>query len=109
MNTRLNQLEKDLGRSEAADLLRFALPVIQDREARLKSLLLSGNRDEVAKCAHKALGSIGLYGSARLENLLKEASSIDTSGDEDLIAFQQSLSEEFEHVLSVIRVWLEKN
>lgn len=108
MNTRLNQLEKDLGRSEAADLLRFAVPFIQDREALLKSLLLSGNLDEAAKCAHKTLGSIGLYGSARLETLLGEVSGTDR-GSKNLVVLQQNLSEEFTSILSTINSWLEDN
>ena len=106
MNTRLNQLEKNLGTTEAADLLRFALPFIAEREALLKSLLLSGDLEGAAKCAHKTLGSLGLYGTPTLEGYLKEVKSFDKQG-QDLVVFQEQLSSEFNHVVYCINTWLD--
>lgn len=106
MNNRLDQLQRDLGTSEAVDLLNFAIPFITEREALLRSLLLSGGLDEAAKCAHKTIGSLGLYGTDKLEGLLKEINKLDNNAD-DLIAFQEKLSAEFKHVLLLINEWLD--
>ena len=106
MNTRLDQLEKNLGTSGAADLLRFALPYISEREVLLKSLLLSGDLEEAAKCAHKTIGSLGLYGTPKLESYLKDIKSFDKQS-EDLAAFQEQLSNEFNHIVSCIHTWLD--
>ena len=106
MNTRLNQLEKNLGTSEAADLLRFALPYISEREALLESLILSGDLEGAAKCAHKTIGSLSVYGTPKLEAYLQEVKSINKQ-DDNLMAFQEKLSAEFKHVVSCINNWLD--
>lgn len=106
MNDRLNRLENDLGTEGARDLLKLAIPFIQEREAELQKLLLSGELNEASKYAHKVIGSLGVYGTDELERLLRKVGQVKNNKSE-LFELRESLSTEFMCVLNQINYWLD--
>ncbi len=94
-----------IGEKETIELFQFALPIVIERQHALEQHLRAKEWAEFKQFAHKSIGSVRIYGSERLEVLLRQAHDIDNDGV-DLLAYQQELSKEFEAVIDGIREWL---
>lgn len=111
MNTNtntLNALAGRLGLGDTIELLELALPLIAEREQEIRQSLLAGDWSEAARCAHKTMSSVRLYGTHKLELLLRQVQSAG-QGQMDVPAFQQELSAEFVAVMQTISEWLAKH
>lgn len=102
----IKQLHEKLGTAETVDMFVFALPIIIEREAELRESLLSGHLQKASQHAHKTISSIRLYGSAELEDLLKEVSNI--QNHQHALELQPRLSAEFNSVIKTVENWLSK-
>lgn len=104
----VNKLVGDLGVNDTYELLAFALPHITKRHEELQDALERGEWETAARCAHKTLSSVRLYGSERLEVLLYQVREAGTGGM-DVPALRQELSVEFLSVIQTIKEWLNVN
>lgn len=66
----ISYLVEEIGLKNTIELIELALPSISTLEANFAKSLLAGDADMAATYAHKALGSVRLYGTKNLENLL---------------------------------------
>lgn len=107
-NLKLAKLEENLGVADTVDLIRTALPIILERKATLSKLLLTEDLEGASACAHKLLGSVRLYGTDQLENLLTQVKTMDLNQD-DLTGLQYQISEEFSLVIDGCERWLKTN
>ena len=94
-----------LGEKSTIELFQFALPIVIERQHSLEKHLCAGEWAAFKQFAHKSIGSVRLYGTERLEALLRQANDVDKD-EFDLLTYQQELSEEFETVIGSIREWL---
>lgn len=101
----LDSLLENLGMKHTVDLVVFALPHISQRRDSLKQLLLTGSWEEAARVAHKTLSSVRLYGSNRLESLLRQVCQRDIAVI-STAAFQTTLDAEFSLTISMLEQWL---
>lgn len=99
------EMEKSIGTSDVVELLDSFLPTIVDRKDKLNAALEAADFEEAAKHAHKVLGSIKLYGSEMLEDLLMQLKLRQVT-DANVLNFRQQLSGEFDSVSVTIREWL---
>lgn len=94
-----------VGDKDAIELFQFTLPIVIERQHALEQHLCAREWAAFKQCAHKSISSVRLYGSERLEMLLRQANDVDKD-EFDLLTYQQELSEEFEVVIGSIREWL---
>ncbi|QLQ31443.1 MAG: Hpt domain-containing protein [Candidatus Thiothrix singaporensis] len=80
------------------------MPYIAGKERQLRDALQAGDWETAARHAHKAISSVRLFGSAKLEALLRQIKD----GDSVLSAeeAQQALSAEFAQVEASVHSWL---
>lgn len=71
-STSIDRLIENIGSEESRELLVGALPVIIARKNAILNALEQNDNSAACVGAHKAAGSIRLYGSSRLEELLGE-------------------------------------
>ena len=85
----IGYLVEEIGLKNTIELIELALPSISTLEANFSKSLLSNDIDMAAKYAHKALGSVRLYGTTNLENLLMKIKDKKLAGDK----FSQIINE----------------
>ena len=66
----ISYLVEEIGLKNTIELIELALPSISNLEANFAKSLSAGDIDMAATYAHKALGSVRLYGTKNLEDLL---------------------------------------
>lgn len=100
--SRMNDLIDLMGREEARDLLEGILKFVPDSVVELEEALLNRKIETAAAIAHRMKGTINLYGSRTLENLLKNISRRKPSPAEcDRIA--ADVRQEIETTLAAVR------
>lgn len=72
----IDRMIENIGLEEGKKLLKEALPIIMDRSNLIITALEENNTSAAFDCAHRTAGSIRLYGSTRLEELLMEVMSL---------------------------------
>lgn len=72
----IDRLIENIGSEESKELLVEALPIIIARKNAILNALEQNDNSAASVGAHKAAGSIRLYGSSRLEALLGEVMSL---------------------------------
>ncbi|MEZ5453133.1 MAG: hypothetical protein R3E93_10035 [Thiothrix sp.] len=97
----LDTLVARFGVEETLQLLEYSQPFVRQWEQQLRDALLSGDWESAAHCAHKAISSVRLYGSPRLEALLYQV----RDGDNATV-IQHDLFEEFTAVNNMIAAWV---
>jgi len=102
----LQHLVDLIGFSNACELLRSSLRLIAERQNELESALKHNQDLSARHHAHRIIGSVRLYGSPRLEEMLFMIGNQPFS-EVNTVEFQQALSAEFESVISTVREWLE--
>lgn len=95
-NNSVDRLIRSIGLRESKKLLTKALPIIIARKNALIEAFEQNDRGTARTQAHKAAGSIRLYGSTRLEELLSEVSTLSSK---QLIS--QKLHDELVHEFDV--------
>ncbi|WMP19452.1 hypothetical protein [Thiothrix lacustris] len=101
----LDALAIQIGEKEAIELFQFALPAVIERQHKLEQHLGAGEWADAAHFAHKTISSVRLYGSNRLENLLRQAKEA-ANEQVDVTLLRRELSEEFEVIIKAVREWL---
>lgn len=97
----INRLIGNIGAEESRELLVEALPVIVKRKETIISALEQQDLETACVCAHKAAGSIRLYGSSRLEALLLEVMAL-TAGQSPRPGLDHELAAEFDSAIHEI-------
>ena len=105
----LNDLSSRLGLADTVELLIFALPLIRERRQELSDALLSQDWGRVHRCAYKTLGSVRIYGSETLEELLLSVPVIQEKSRVEIEEFRGRLFTEMEDVIQGIEYWLEQH
>ncbi len=105
--TALDSLTMRFGVKKMIKMVEFSLPYLSQREQELRESLLSGDRDTASHTAHKAISSVRLYGSPKLEALLYQVRDGDYGANVE--ALQKELSKEFTFVTNVAKAWLMKH
>lgn len=72
----IDKLIENIGLEESENLLAKALPIITTRKKAILDALNDNNLSLAGEYAHKTAGSIRLYGSGRLEALLRQVVSL---------------------------------
>lgn len=93
------------GLEDSQELANFALDYVQHTGQQLKTLLVNEDSEAAAKYAHKAIGSVRLYGTPQLEVLLGCVRDNDYKPEmaHDL---QHELCAEFTLIEQALRKWL---
>lgn len=105
----LDLVADELGVKDTAELFQFALPVIVERMNKLEHFLGAGEWDAAAQCANTTISSVRLYGSDRLEVLLRQvqAAGSPESANTDWQTVRHDLSEEFRTAIDALQSWLD--
>lgn len=100
----LDEIASRLGYDKTIELVEFSLPYINEKEQLLRESLVSADWEAAAQHAHKALSSVRLFGSSKLESLLVQIrdGAIGQNADE----IQRELSAEFTDAQAAIHTWL---
>lgn len=107
-NNNLSLVVENLGVEDAIELFEYALPRVLDRKSQIIKHMQSQNWDAARDDAHRAISSVRIYGTERLETLLRQVKMAST-GEVDSQVLQQELSDEFDHVVQAIAGWLQEN
>lgn len=102
--TSLDALVARFGVEETIQMLEYSQPFVRQWEQQLCDALLSGDRESAAHCAHKAISSVRLYGSPRLEALLFQVR--DSDSNMDTTEIRTALSVEFAAVTDAMNAWM---
>lgn len=97
-----------MGSETTIQMVKLAIPYIKQREQQLREALLEGDMKAAAGHAHKAIGSVRIYGTLELEALLCQVRDQDF-GQSNSTATQQLLSAEFDRASQALQVWIAKN
>lgn len=104
-NQSLETVVRCLGVEGSSELFRYALPRLSQRKKELQKHLSKKDWQAASQSACRAIGSVRLYGSAKLEILLDEI--ILLGPDEvDFVSLRKEVSVEFDHSIRAIRRWL---
>lgn len=105
----LDLVADELGVKDTAELFEFALPVIVERKHKLEQFLGAGEWDAAAQCANTTISSVRLYGSEKLEVLLRQIQDAGSSesANTDWQTLRHDLSEEFQVAIDALQTWLE--
>lgn len=105
IETRLGQLYETLGEARGKALLIETQTYLAASKTTLVEALNGGHWTEAAAIAHDIKGAFSLYGSARLERLLKRVAEgpVNPGADRDLA---DELTRCLEETLSIIDAWL---
>ncbi|MEB4592710.1 Hpt domain-containing protein [Candidatus Thiothrix sp. Deng01] len=103
----LDEIAGRLGREKAIEIVEFSLPYIAGKEQQLRDALQAGDWETAARHAHKAISSVRLFGSVKLEALLRQIKDGDSGLDAGEV--QQALSAEFAQVEASVHSWLAAN
>lgn len=98
----INRLIGNIGAEESSELLAEALPIIVKRKSIILKALEQNDVKVACEYAHRTAGSIRLYGSSRLENLLLEAASISADQPQRL-ELSSELESEFDSAINEIQ------
>ena len=98
----IDKLIENIGLDESKKLLTEALPIIVTRKGLVLKALDNNEISKAGEYAHRTSGSIRLYGSSRLEELLREVMSL-TSDQTVSSGLRNELSEEFDAAISEIQ------
>lgn len=107
-NNALDLVAANLGLEEAIEMFEYALPRVLLRKKEILEHMQSQNWEAACNDAHRAISSVRLYGTQRLEDLLRQVKSVST-GEVDSQVLQQELSDEFDSVIKAISDWLAVN
>lgn len=101
----IDRMIENIGPEEGRKLLIAALPIIIERSRLILEALENNDINAAFDCAHRTAGSIRLYGSSRLEELLMEVMSfsVDQSPPENLCS---ELKVEFDDAINEIQTRL---
>jgi hypothetical protein len=102
----LETVVRRLGVEDSIEFLEYALPRIIQRKKWLQEYLSTGDWEAASQCAYRMIGSVRLYGSAKLELLLEQVKLV-SNGDIDPVSLQYELSVEFDKAINATREWLE--
>lgn len=105
-NLSLEAVVRRLGKEDTIEFLEYTLPRIIQRKKGLQEYLSTGDWEAASQCAYRTIGSVRLYGSAKLELLLEQVKLV-SSGDVDPVSLQHELSVEFDKAIDATREWLE--
>lgn len=100
----LNTLLTRFGVEETLQMLEYSQPFIRQWEQQLREAMLANDWDRVTHCAHKAISSVRLYGSPRLEALLCQIKDSDSSINTP--ETQNALFTEFANVQQAVSQWI---
>jgi hypothetical protein len=100
----LDEVATRLGREKAVQIVEFSLPYISQKGQQLNDALIAAEWESAAHYAHKAISSVRLFGSAKLETLLVQIR--DGNIDQDTMDIQQELLAEFTDVQNAVNAWL---
>ncbi len=101
----LDHLWQSVGLDTAVQLLEFALPYMATQRKVLLAALSTQDRALTRKQAHQTLSAVRVYGSVELENLLKNAATLEDTTDTAVL--YRLLDEEFAQTRTAIRYWLQ--
>ncbi len=99
---KLENLAKQIGADSARMLAEQAATNLTDNRDELLRLVREGNLEQAAKVAHRMKGSIGIYGSTRLEKLVRIIEKQDENSDLPLSEAIDQLSEEVDTVVAAL-------
>lgn len=102
--TSLDTLITRFGVEETIQMIEFSQPFVSQWEQQLHEALLVGDWESAANCAHKAISSVRLYGSPKLETLLCQIR--DGGSGMNFVEIQQALSAEFASVTETVNAWV---
>lgn len=105
--TSLDDIASRLGNDKTIEIVEFSLPYISEKEQQLRESLLAADWEAAARHAHKALSSVRLFGSGKLETLLIQIR--DGAVEQNAEEIQQALSAEFTDAQDAIHAWLAKH
>lgn len=100
----LDALVARFGIEETVQMLEFSQPIVRQWEQQLREAMQAGNWENATLCAHKAVSSVRMYGSPRLETLLCQIRDSDSSINTKEL--QQDLFAEFADVQQTINTWI---
>ncbi len=106
--TAIEHLVETIGLVDACELIRSTRHLMIERHSQLSTALQQNDVMTSKRCAHRTIGSIRLYGSQRLEELLFQVGNKPLK-EINTVAFQQELSAEFASAISTVNAWLELN
>ena len=104
----IENLVESIGLEDASDLLHSTQHLMVQRQEELEAALRQNDEITSKRCALRTVGSIRLYGSARLETLLSQIATKPFQ-EVNTAVFQQELSEEFASVIETVNSWLDRN
>lgn len=103
--TAIHNTYEDIGGRNSTDFLSQSLPMIIQRKDAIVKALAQKDTEDACQCANRTLSSIRLYGSDKLEMLLRqvhETSDVDT----DFPKLSSSINQEFDSVIQTLKEWL---
>jgi len=103
----LDNYAATIGVEKTLKMVEFAVTYIAQREQQLKEALLNAELQQAADYAHKAVGSVRLYGSPQLEQLLCQVRDQDYA-QENSAALQRELSAEFALADQALKSWIKQ-
>ncbi len=103
----LDDLSQRLGHEKTVQMIEFSMPYVDKREQELHEALQLNDWQAASHCAHKAISSVRLFGSPRLESLLVQVR--DGLNEQDTTWIRAELSEAFSAARSTVNAWLAKH
>lgn len=94
-----------MGEKETLEIVHFSLAYIAQRNREISDALLSSQKKLAADYAHKATGSVRLYGTPKLEALLSQVRGNDYR-DNEIEKLQSDLPSEFTLATNSLKQWL---
>lgn len=98
----IDRLIENIGADESNELLVEALPIIVARKSAILKALEQNDVKVACEYAHRTTGSIRLYGSSRLEDLLLEVASL-SANQSQRSGLQTELESEFNSVIHEVQ------
>jgi hypothetical protein len=102
----LDAMVDKLGMKDTIEMYEYALLKIPEKKNKLQSYIVSENWLHAHQMAHKSLSSARLYGTEKLERLLRQVRLVGTPAI-DAPVLAQELSDEFDYVSEQINQWLD--
>lgn len=101
----LDAVKHQLGAEEAIDMFEYALPRIDDRKNELLVGIVDKNWEAVGNSAHRIISSVRLYGTQKLERILRAIQLSAKAGDVPS-ALKLGMLQEFEFVKARLKQWI---
>lgn len=105
----LDALADDLGVDGAIHLLERIVPLIKQRQDQLQAALQNGDSTAASQHAHKMIGSVRTYGSAKLEAVLARIRATGEESNANIADLQREFTAEFDAVAQGIQQWLDQH